>query len=289
MVPPGMGAENGKLQPIPPSPMVSDNATSRDDKLVDLHHQWTLDMLAKDRNYILDRWADADTLGLTAEEIALNAYQRRNLKSLFGETGFDPPLPARNPISVSMHNPRFSAALWALNTEAYRRKGSVSSATIIGLPLQTFIFYILNGANSMYTKAGVLACATGTPCNICIVSMFALLLCVRFCCLFGPAPLFFVLFYLPHAVRGGVAAILPLPAEGEETVFLANHLRILGVSPYLRVHCLLSLSGRITSPSDLRLFYSVCFSLLDYSFPDSGSKKHMLVVRKPLSKRGKRI
>lgn len=126
MVPPGMSAEDGKLPPIRPSPMVFDGATSRDDKLVDLHHQWTLEMLAKERNHILDRWADADALGLTAEEIALNSYQRRNLKSLFGETGFDPPLPARNPISVSMHNPRFSTALWALNTEAYRRRGSVS-------------------------------------------------------------------------------------------------------------------------------------------------------------------
>ncbi|CAN0554076.1 unnamed protein product, partial [Ectocarpus sp. 8 AP-2014] len=78
-----------------------------------------------ERDRILDRWADAEALQLTDEEANLNEYQRKNLKLLFGETGFNPPVPARNPISVAMHNPRFSAALWAVNTEAYRRKGLV--------------------------------------------------------------------------------------------------------------------------------------------------------------------
>ena len=113
--------------------MVAANATTttRGDDLVDpQQRRMTLDRLTQERNHILDRWADADTLGLTAEQVALNVYLRQNLKSLFGETGFDPPLPARNPVSVSMHNPRFSAALWAINTEAYRRKGTVSSAVI---------------------------------------------------------------------------------------------------------------------------------------------------------------
>ena len=123
----GTSAEADKL---PPSLAAAANAT-RDDKLVDLQHQMALDKLAKERNHILDRWADADTLGLTAEEVALNAYLRQNLKSLFGETGFNPPVPARNPVSVSMHNPRFAAALWAVNTEAYRRKGTVSFSTCI--------------------------------------------------------------------------------------------------------------------------------------------------------------
>ncbi|CAM9304919.1 unnamed protein product [Ectocarpus sp. 4 AP-2014] len=79
-----------------------------------------------ERDRILDRWADAEALQLTDEEANLNEYQRKNLKLLFGETGFNPPVPARNPISVVMHNPRFSAALWAVNTEAYRRKGLLS-------------------------------------------------------------------------------------------------------------------------------------------------------------------
>ena len=129
MVNPGANAGSYTM---PPSPMMAANAATRDESLVDLqHHQMTLDKLAQERNYILDRWADADTLGLTAGETALNAYLRHNLKSLFGETGFNPPLPARNPVSVSMHNPRFSAAMWAVNTEAYRRKGTVSFSTCI--------------------------------------------------------------------------------------------------------------------------------------------------------------
>ena len=115
----------------PPLPTETANTTPRDDTLVDLEHQAALDKLAKERNRILDRWADADTLGLTDEEIALNAYQRLHyFELLFGEMGFNPPVAARNSVSVSMHNPRFSAALWAVNNEAYRRKGSVSSATV---------------------------------------------------------------------------------------------------------------------------------------------------------------
>lgn len=89
-------------------------------------HQIVLDKMTSERNHILDRWADGKTLGLTSEEKALVAYQKSNLKFLFGETGFNPPVPPRNPISVATHNPRFGAALWAVNTEAYRRKGSVS-------------------------------------------------------------------------------------------------------------------------------------------------------------------
>lgn len=88
--------------------------------------QNVLDKLTKERNHVLDRWADAETLGLVPAEVAINVYQREHLKLLFGETGFNPPVPARNPVSVSMHNPRFSASLWAVNTEAYRRKGTVS-------------------------------------------------------------------------------------------------------------------------------------------------------------------
>lgn len=88
-------------------------------------HQIVLDKMTSERNHVLDRWADAKALGLTAEEAKLVAHQRANLKFLFGETGFNPPVPARNPISVALHNPRFGAALWAVNTEAYRRKGSV--------------------------------------------------------------------------------------------------------------------------------------------------------------------
>lgn len=88
--------------------------------------QAVLDKLTKERNDVLDRWADAETLGLSSEEAELNIYQRQHLRFLFGETGFSPPVPARNPVSVAMHNPRFSAALWVVNTEAYRRKGSVS-------------------------------------------------------------------------------------------------------------------------------------------------------------------
>lgn len=90
------------------------------------NRQLVLDQLTKDRNRVLDDWADAGTLGLTPDEVAINKFQRKHLKFLFGETGFNPPVPARNPVSVNMHNPRFSAALWAVNTEAYRRKGSVS-------------------------------------------------------------------------------------------------------------------------------------------------------------------
>lgn len=115
----------------PPSPMEAARPAARDDALVDLQHQAALDRLAKERNRILDRWADADTLGLTAEEIALNAYQRQHcFEFRFRDRGFNPPVAARNSISVSMHNPRFSAALWAVNSEAYRRRGSVSSVMI---------------------------------------------------------------------------------------------------------------------------------------------------------------
>lgn len=132
MVPPSPGTSAGgagdKLPPPPPLTAAANaTTTTRDEKRVDLeHYQATLGKLSKERNRILDRWADADALGLTAEEVALNAYLRQNLKSLFGETGFNPPVPARNPVSVSMHNPRFSAALWAVNTEAYRRRGTLS-------------------------------------------------------------------------------------------------------------------------------------------------------------------
>eukprot|EP00752_Nemacystus_decipiens_P010549 g9394.t1 len=89
-------------------------------------HQIVLEKMTSERNHSLDRWADAKALGLTPEEEALVAHQRAHLKFLFGETGFNPPVPARNPISVALHNPRFGAALWAVNTEAYRRKGSLS-------------------------------------------------------------------------------------------------------------------------------------------------------------------
>lgn len=88
--------------------------------------QSVLDKLTQERNDVLDRWADAEGLGLVPDEAALNVYQKEHLKFLFGQTGFNPPVPARNPVSVSMHNPRFAAALWAVNTEAYRRKGKVS-------------------------------------------------------------------------------------------------------------------------------------------------------------------
>ena len=91
-------------------------------------HEMVLEKMTSERNHILDRWADAKTLGLNREEAELLAHQRLNLKFLFGETGFNPPVPARNPISVAQHNPRFGAALWTVNTEAYRRKGSVSGA-----------------------------------------------------------------------------------------------------------------------------------------------------------------
>ncbi|CBJ25480.1 alkylhydroperoxidase [Ectocarpus siliculosus] len=95
-------------------------AAAMDQKVIVLRKE------TSERDRILDRWADAEALQLTDEEAKLNEYQRRNLKLLFGETGFNPPVPARNPISVAMHNPRFSAALWAVNTEAYRRKGLLS-------------------------------------------------------------------------------------------------------------------------------------------------------------------
>ncbi|CAN0137228.1 unnamed protein product, partial [Ascophyllum nodosum] len=88
--------------------------------------QATLDKLTKEREHVLDRWADADTLGLSQVEKEINSFQRKRLKFLFGEKGFNPPVNARNPVSVTMHNPRFSAALWAVNTEAYRRKGTLS-------------------------------------------------------------------------------------------------------------------------------------------------------------------
>lgn len=92
-----------------------------------------LEILTKERNEVLDRWADPKTLSLSPEEIELNKFLKRNLKYLFGQTGFDPPVPARNPVSVSMHNPRFAAALWAINTEAYRRKSSVSVLRVIAM------------------------------------------------------------------------------------------------------------------------------------------------------------
>lgn len=89
--------------------------------------QAELDALTHERNQVLDTWADAKSLGLTTEEIKINMFLKSSLRYLFGQTGFDPPVPARNPVSVSMHNPRFAVALWALNTEAYRRRGKVSS------------------------------------------------------------------------------------------------------------------------------------------------------------------
>lgn len=91
-------------------------------------HQIVLEKMTSERNHTLDRWADSKALGLTSEETALVTFQKSNLKFLFGETGFNPPVPPRNPISVALHNPRFGAALWAVNTEAYRRKGSVSKS-----------------------------------------------------------------------------------------------------------------------------------------------------------------
>lgn len=92
--------------------------------------QALLDKLTDERNRVLDRWADGDTLGLSQEERDINSFQRKHLKFLFGETGFNPPAVARNPVSVTMHNPRFSAALWAVNTEAYRRKGTVREEAV---------------------------------------------------------------------------------------------------------------------------------------------------------------
>ena len=89
--------------------------------------QAILDKLTKEREHVLDRWADADTLGLSQIEKEINSFQREHLKFMFGEKGVNPPINARNPVSVTMHNPRFSAALWAVNTEAYRRKGTVGS------------------------------------------------------------------------------------------------------------------------------------------------------------------
>eukprot|EP00903_Cladosiphon_okamuranus_P009354 g8920.t1 len=89
-------------------------------------HQVVLEKMTSERNHILDRWADSTSLKLTAQEEALVVFQKSNLKYLFGETGFNPPVPPRNPISVALHNPRFGAALWAINTEAYRRKGTLS-------------------------------------------------------------------------------------------------------------------------------------------------------------------
>ncbi len=88
-------------------------------------HQAVLDKMTSEREHALDRHADSKALGHTPEETALNHYQKNDLKYLFGETGFNPPVPPRNPILVTTHNPRFSAALWAINGEAYRRKGLV--------------------------------------------------------------------------------------------------------------------------------------------------------------------
>lgn len=110
---------------VPPRFTLAENA-ARGKSVLAPERQAVLDKLTNERNCVLDRWADAGTLGLNPDEVALNVYQRNHLKFLFGETGFNPPVPARNPVSVNMHNPRFSAALWAVNTEAYRRKGSVS-------------------------------------------------------------------------------------------------------------------------------------------------------------------
>lgn len=95
--------------------------------------QALLDKLTTERNQLLDRWADPKSLGLTTEEIKINMFLRTSLRYLFGQTGFDPPVPARNPVSVSMHNPRFAVALWALNTEAYRRRGNVSLTWLLRL------------------------------------------------------------------------------------------------------------------------------------------------------------
>lgn len=82
------------------------------------------------REYVLDRWANARILELNAEEVALNHFLKQSLKYLFGLTGINPPVAARNPVSVSMHNPRFATALWAINTEAYQRKGKVGSMIV---------------------------------------------------------------------------------------------------------------------------------------------------------------
>lgn len=101
--------------------------------------QSALDKLTKERNEVLNRWADPRTLGLTTEEIKLNTFLKSNLRFLFGQTGFDPPVNARNPVSVSMHNPRFAAALWALNTEAYRRRGAVRERQENNILLPTFL------------------------------------------------------------------------------------------------------------------------------------------------------
>lgn len=95
------------------------------------HQQVALEKLTAERNHALDNWADAHTLGLTSDEIAINVYLRHNLKFLFGETGLNLPVHPRNPVSVSMHNPRFSVALWAVNTEAYRRKGLVRGEALL--------------------------------------------------------------------------------------------------------------------------------------------------------------
>lgn len=92
-----------------------------------------LEKLTKERNELLDRWADPKILSLTVDEVELNKLLKKSLRYLFGQTGFDPPVPARNPVSVSMHNPRFAAALWAVNTEAYRRRNSVSRSYTLHL------------------------------------------------------------------------------------------------------------------------------------------------------------
>eukprot|EP00904_Undaria_pinnatifida_P000206 jgi/Undpi1/10186/HiC_scaffold_28.g12639.m1 len=112
------------LSPPPPSSPTLAMPTIRDENQLALEHRAALNKLAKERNHTLDRWADATTPGLTDEEVALNAYQRQHcFEFSVGEMGFNPPVPARNAVSVSMHNPRFSAALWAVNAEAYRHKG----------------------------------------------------------------------------------------------------------------------------------------------------------------------
>lgn len=105
--------------PVPASAKLPSGPTAEERRAV-------LDKLTKERNTVLDRWADAKTLSLSTHEAELNKFLKKDLKYLFGQTGFDPPVPARNPVSVSMHNPRFAAALWAVNTEAYRRRGKVS-------------------------------------------------------------------------------------------------------------------------------------------------------------------
>ncbi|CAM9651319.1 unnamed protein product [Discosporangium mesarthrocarpum] len=89
-------------------------------------HRAKIEKLTRDREHTLNNWPDAKGLSFEDDEIALATFLRKDLKFLFGRTGFDPPVPARNPVSVSMHNPRFSAGLWALNTEAYQRKGYIS-------------------------------------------------------------------------------------------------------------------------------------------------------------------